>query len=94
MSDLPTIYCYVNGRVCDDYALLALAPDGKVLAQHICSGPAFFHHDMGLTSNWKHDRYAAHYPDGYQLEWVEHPESHPQVQAIIEEGIREIIRNP
>jgi len=28
-------------------------------------------HDMGLHSDWKHEKYNEHYPDGFELEWVE-----------------------
>ena len=29
-------------------------------------------HDLGMTSDWKHDRYNAHYGEGnWELEWVE-----------------------
>ena len=45
----------------------ALAEDGKCLAQHLSSSVSFSKHDMGLTSDWKHE----HYPDGYELEWID-----------------------
>ena len=31
---------------------------------------------MGLTSDWKHEGYDAHYPNGYELVWVEDPKNH------------------
>lgn len=54
----------------------ALAEDGIGLASHLSSNIDFSKHDMGLTSDWKHDTYAEHYPDGYELEWVADPATH------------------
>lgn len=50
----------------------ALAEDGECLASHWSSGVNWSKHDMGLTSDWKHDTYAKKYPDGYNLEWIDH----------------------
>jgi hypothetical protein len=61
----------------------ALAEDGTGLANHLSSSAAYARHDMGLTSNWKHDTYAKHYPDGYLLEWVDDPETHEGYQAAL-----------
>jgi hypothetical protein len=49
----------------------ALAEDGTGLSSHLSSNIDFSKHDMGLTSDWKHDVYKEHYPDGYELEWIE-----------------------
>lgn len=54
----------------------ALAEDGKCLASHLSSDKWFSQHDLGLTSDWKHDKYNAHYPDGFELEWVDDPDVH------------------
>ncbi len=35
----------------------ALAEDGDYLCSHLSSGLSWSKHDMGLTSNWKHDIY-------------------------------------
>ena len=48
----------------------AMAEDGTGIAQHLSSSEGFAKHDMGLTSNWKHELYQKHYPEGYELEWV------------------------
>jgi hypothetical protein len=48
----------------------AIAEDGEGLASHLSSSESFARHDMGLTSTWKHDVYAAKYPDGYELVWL------------------------
>ena len=74
------LYCLATGRgsgivhgstIGGDVAGFALAEDGTVLAHHLSSSIEFSRHDMGLTSDWKHDEYKEHYPDGYELEWVD-----------------------
>jgi hypothetical protein len=61
----------------------ALAEDGTGLGGHLSSSVAFARHDMGLTSDWKHNIYAAHYPSGYRLEWVEDAATHGGWQAAL-----------
>lgn len=53
-----------------DVLACALAEDGQGLAQHLSSSVNFAKHDIGLTSEWKHEIYAAKYPDGYELVWA------------------------
>lgn len=40
------------------------------IAQHFSTGEGFCKHDMGITSNWKHEIYDKLYPDGYELKWL------------------------
>ncbi len=54
----------------------ALSEDGLILAEHLSSSEAFARHDLGLTSDWKHDRYREYAPDGYELEWVADRKTH------------------
>ncbi len=61
----------------------ALAEDGTGLAEHLSSGVAYPKHDMGLTSDWKHDIYRKHAPDGFVLEWVDDAATHPGWQAAL-----------
>ena len=63
----------------------ALAEDGTGLGGHLSSSVDFAKHDMGLTSDWKHDLYDAHYPDGYELEWIdiEDIDSHEKFQEAL-----------
>ena len=68
--------CFEGGMRDGDVIGYALAEDGTVLASHLSSNEGFSKHDMGLTGTWKHDTYAKHYPDGYELEWVDDPENH------------------
>lgn len=64
----PKIFVFVNsGRGTDMVSGAALTEDGHFVAGHLSSCRSWFRHDMGLTSNWKHDLYLAHYPDGFDL---------------------------
>jgi hypothetical protein len=58
-----TIYCFIVGhwRRGEDVYVLAVDEDGKTLAQHISSNPEWAQHDIGITSNWKHDRFTLSY---------------------------------
>ncbi|CAB4155933.1 hypothetical protein UFOVP672_37 [uncultured Caudovirales phage] len=50
-----------------------IAEDGETLASHYSSNESFSQHDMGLTSEWKHDEYKRRYPEGFRVEWVNTP---------------------
>lgn len=62
----------INGYATDGFILDE--KDGKeklnCLTGHLSSGEEWFKHDMGITSDWKHDIYEKHYPDGYNLEYL------------------------
>lgn len=92
----PKIYVFCNS--CDSvnqwHVGLAIAEDGCCLASHVSSHHGWMRHDMGLTSDWKHDSYRAHYPDrflepnagvfieGYELVFVEENiQEHPGIMA-------------
>lgn len=62
----------------------ALAEDGTGICGHYSSSLEFAKHDMGLTSDWKHEFYKNHYPGGYELEWVEDPDTHTGFLAAFE----------
>ncbi len=55
MSGKPKIFVFCNG--CSDgwHNFLALSEDGKGLAGHVCSHHGWAQHDMGFTSDWKHE---------------------------------------
>lgn len=61
------IYIFVNEINSIGVFPVALAEDGTCLAGHCCSNEGFIKHDMGITSDWKHEHYKKHYPDGYEL---------------------------
>ncbi len=65
------LYCVEGGIRKGDVIGYALAEDGNGLGSHLSSGEEWSKHDMGLTSDWKHDSYLAHYPDGFELEWID-----------------------
>lgn len=74
MSLKPKIFVFCNG--CSDelggmHNAIAVSEDGHVLAGHCCSNHYWIRHDMGLTSDWKHEEYRKHYPDGFDLEFVD-----------------------
>ena len=66
----------------------ALAEDGEGLASHYSSSVSFSKHDMGLTSDWKHENYKAHYPDGFELEWIDEADlgKHEGFQAALKKN--------
>lgn len=76
------IFIFINGGKGSDWVQgMAMCEDGTVVAQHVSSTDYWFAHDMGLTSDWKHDLYAAHCPDGFELVHVEDPRQHPELLA-------------
>ena len=48
----------------------AIAEDGTGLAGHISSNESWAKLDM--TSDYKKKDYAEHYPDGYEIEWIDY----------------------
>lgn len=65
------IYCFLNGCGPMGCTVEALAEDGEVVAVHFSSNESWAKHDIGLTSNWKHEYYKAKYPEGYELVWLD-----------------------
>lgn len=53
---LPEIFVFVNGDFAGP-AFAALSQDGEFLAGHACSSIGWGWHDMGFSSDWKHDAY-------------------------------------
>lgn len=94
-NGLPKIYAFVNGVGGFGYIGSAIAEDGTVLAGHASSSAGWSRHDMGADghSTWKHDVYAKHYPDGFQVEWVDDVKSHSVLWAIIEKLNAEVKAN-
>jgi len=37
------------------------------LASHIYSDPSFMPHDLGITSDWKHETYSEYFPEAWEL---------------------------
>lgn len=83
---MPKIYLYcIHGKQKQFYGF-ALAEDGNCLAEHLSSTIEFSKSDMGLyDDDWsgKREKYAKHYPNGYELEWIDDDklESHKEFQV-------------
>jgi hypothetical protein len=68
----PKIFVFCNGCSPQWHSFVALAEDGTGLTGHICSSHGWAAHDMGVDEDgWKRDIYAKHYPDGFEVEYVE-----------------------
>lgn len=80
----PKIFVFINQRYSNgDEVPFAMAEDGTGLASHFCSA-GWARHDMGFGgSTWKHEHYDKHYPDGWELEWVDDFDSHEGLKAAI-----------
>ena len=78
----PKIYCFSNVRGGGDGPALAVAEDGTVLGSHWCSSEFYVPHDLGVEEGARldrHEHYRAHYPGGYEMEFVRAADvlSHP-----------------
>ena len=67
--------CFPGGFRKGDVLGYALAENGEGLASHLSSNIDFSKHDMGLTSDWKHDHYTKCFPEGYELIWIDTPDT-------------------
>ena len=65
----------------------AFTKDGEHLAGHFSSSIGFSKHDLGLTSDWNHEKYKKKYPDGYDLEWVDNPKEYEATKTLFTEKI-------
>lgn len=70
-ANKPKIYAFINGGSPGWYSAVAVAEDGEVLAGHVCSHSSFGPHDMGATSEWKHESYREKYPEGFEVVWFD-----------------------
>lgn len=76
------IYCFINGgKGTDMNNVIALCEDGHCLAGHLSSTEGWAKHDIGINSDWKHDKYKEHCPEGYELVWVDDAEGHEGIDA-------------
>ena len=83
-----TIYCFNNGGSPGWYEAVAIGDDGVVVAGHICSDEYYMEHDLGITSNWKHEKYDAHFGKGnWKLEWVSDPLNHEGCKAAFDKNV-------
>lgn len=73
MTKTPKIYAFSNVKGGGDGIALAIAEDGHVLASHWCSHETYVPGDLGVTEGSRpdhHRTYAAHYPGGYEMEFI------------------------
>ena len=69
----PKIFCYSTVVGGGEGTCYAIAEDGVVLGSHFCSEEIWLLNDLGVTQGARPDRhetYAAHYPNGYEMEFV------------------------
>ena len=59
-----------NAEECGDTLGYAYDECLNEIAQHYSSGINWTKHDMGITSDWKHDTYKKTYLTGYFLVWL------------------------
>ncbi len=86
---MPKIYVFSNEVGGGDGICYAMAEDGTVLGSHWCSHEGFASGDLGVTPDTRSDRhetYAKHYSDGYDMEFV------PAAQVKDHPGLSEAFR--
>ena len=86
------IYCFNNGGSSQFLFALALADDGHVVAEHLCSNEFYMAHDLGITSDWKHEEYNKHFGEGnWTLIWIDDPVNDERVKSamVLNEKLRE-----
>lgn len=65
------IFCFINSENSFGVQVCALSEDGDSLAGHVSSSESYAKHDIGINSDWKHEKYKERYPEGYELVWVD-----------------------
>lgn len=65
------IFCFVAAVHNIGLESVALCEDGEVLASHLSSNESFARRDMGVEGTQKHDIYAEHCPDGFEVVWCD-----------------------
>jgi len=84
------IFCFNNGGNPGCMLGMAISEDGYCIAQHVSTHEGFMKHDLGMTSDWKHENYNEHYGKGnWELEWVKTEEvnNHEGLQKAIKLNI-------
>lgn len=64
------IFCFINSGSPGWYSVVALSEDGECVAEHVSSTEGWARHDIGIGSDWKHEKYKVKYPEGYELVWL------------------------
>lgn len=74
---LPVIYGFNNGGEPGWMHAALIAEDGTPLGGHICSNEGYMPGDLGIIegrSEYRHETFRKHYPDGYRMEFVSYGE--------------------
>jgi hypothetical protein len=75
----PRIWVFCNGPIelggSENYYMVAVANDGTVLADHLCSDPAYARHDLNTPP--RRDAFARYYRFGYELVFLGRDEGLP-----------------
>lgn len=92
----PKIFVFCTGRVPADLRRgtganilnrlvgKAVAEDGTELGGRFSSTTRWLKLDMGIHSSCGlHEKYAAHYPNGYELVWLDEPDASPELRAAV-----------
>jgi len=60
----------------ENHDIVAVAEDGTQLSSHVCSSHGWGKIDMGVNGLCSHhDKYDKHYPNGFDVVWMESPPS-------------------
>jgi hypothetical protein len=90
---LPKVFCWINGGKGTDWVCsITMAEDGTCLGQHVSSSDCFAMRDSGFMvgvgfvennapGNEKRAAMEKHYPDGFDVEWVDDPLTHAGLLA-------------
>ena len=77
----PKVFAWVNAGAGTEWQIVvAMAEDGTALASHCSSSEYFAKKDIAMYAS----KFAKHYPDGYELEWVSTPRAHKALAAAME----------
>ena len=85
------IFCLINSGKPNWYHVIAVSEEGLQLAGHLSSTEGFARHDIGITSDCKHDKYKKHYPGGFELVWIELDAEPPQALTDAVESMNKMV---
>lgn len=86
----PFVFCFIIGEWGSDRAgrgdvsAVALAEDGIQLQAWTSSNREWAMHDLGVSSGRNHDVYRKHYPEGFNVVWIEDTKRDLRVVAAFE----------
>ena len=69
MSEKIIVYAIKGAGIGGDWLGCAFIEGKGCLCSHSCSSEGWVPHDMGVTSDWKHDVYDKHCPGGWEIDY-------------------------